>query len=188
MTDEKADLFFKITVGRYYTVSGRSTQINGVAADIVVPSQYAPYNIGEKFLEYPLPPDQVEAAYIDPLSDLDEKTRHIFQMRYLPFLQRVVPFWKRMLPALRKNSAERIAADSHFQAFLKRQEKIRARQNGLPVNTIDEQIQTGPHGDLQMIEAVHVIEDMIFLESEARAAASAREEYLLKTGVEAEAS
>lgn len=185
VTDEKADLFFKITVGRYYTVSGRSTQINGVIADIVVPSQYAPYNIGEKFLEYPLPPDQVEAAYVDPLSDLDEKTRHIFQMRYLPFLQRVVPFWKRLLPVLRKNSAQRIASDAHFQAFLKKQEKIKARQSGLPVNTIDEQIQVPSNQDLQMIEAVNVVKDMIYLENESRAAASSREEFL-KTGTEAE--
>ncbi len=183
VTDEKADLFFKITVGRYYTVSGKSTQIDGVQADIVVPTQYAPYNIGEKFLEYPLPPDKVEAAYVDPLSDLDERTRHIFQVRYLPFLQRVVPFWKRMLPTLRKNSSYRLGHDPNFQAFIQAQDTIRSRQSGMPVNTIDEPIQIGME-DLQMLEAVNIVKDMILLEAEARPTAIGAKDEPLKTGTD----
>lgn len=167
VTDEKADVFFKVTVGRYYTVSGKSTQIDGVIADIHVPTQYAPYNIGERFLEYPLSADSVDPAYVDPLSDLDEKTRRIFQLRYLPFLQRVVPFWKRALPTLKKNSAYRISHDPNFQAFIKKQEKIRSRQNDMPVNTIDERIQIGME-DLQMMEAVNIVKDMILIETEVR--------------------
>lgn len=166
VTDEKADMFFKVTVGRYYTASGKSTQIAGVAADIVVPSQYAPYNIGEKYLEYPLSPDQVEAAFVDPLSDLDEKTRRLFQMRYLPFAQRVVSFWKKMLPELKSNSESRIAENPQYQLFLKKQEVISARADALPPNTIDEHISTGKD-DLQMDEAVNIVKDMIELEARA---------------------
>lgn len=184
VTDEKADLFFKVTVGRYYTVSGKSTQIDGVIADIVVPTQYAPYNIGERYLEYPLPPDQVDAAYLDPLTDLDEKTRRLFQQRYLPYLQRVVPFWKKMLPVLRKNSAARIAKDLNFQTFLKKQDKIRSRLGGLPVNTIDEPFEVGLE-DLQMNEAVHVVKDMILIEAQSNPAATAEaDQDLLHTGSE----
>lgn len=171
VTDPAAELFFKVTVGRYYTVSGKSTQVDGVIADIVVPTQYAPYNIGEKFLEYPLPPDHVESAYTDPLTDLDDKTRRIFQARYMPFLQRVVSFWKKMLPSLKQNSANRIAQDPLFQAFLKKQDAIRARQSGMPVNTIDEQFQIGME-DLQMKEAVNIVEDMIQMESAAHPSSS----------------
>ncbi len=165
VTDAKADMFFKVTVGRYYTPSGKSTQIDGVIADIVVPSQYAPYKIGERYLEYPLPQDQVEPAFIDPLSDLDEKTRRLFQMRYLPFTQRVVGFWKKMLPALRQQSAARIAQDPNYQSFLKKQEVIQARSDGLPPNTVDEQIQVKE--DLQMKEAVHIVKDMIDLQAQS---------------------
>jgi carboxyl-terminal processing protease len=167
VTDAKSDLFFKVTVGRYYTASGRSTQIDGVIADIVVPTQYAPYNIGERFLEYPLPRDAVAPAYVDPLTDLDEKTRQVFQKRYLPFLQRVVPYWKKMMSQLKKNSEARLARDPDFQAFLKRLDKIRARQHTLPVNTIDEHIRIGME-DLQMKEAVNVVKDMIMIESEGK--------------------
>jgi carboxyl-terminal processing protease len=164
VTDDRAEYFFKVTVGRYYTVSGKSTQIEGVAADIVVPTPYAPYNIGERYLEYPLQPDRVSAAYNDPLTDLDEKTQYIFQKRYLPFLQRVVSFWKKNLPELRRQSAERLAKNPAFQQFLKKQEMIRAQANKLPVNSIDENFQSnGP--DFQMQEAVSIVKDMIQLEA-----------------------
>jgi carboxyl-terminal processing protease len=166
VTDEKADIFFKVTVGRYYTASGKSTQIDGVIADIVVPTQYSPYKIGEKYLEYPLPQDKVDSAFVDPLTDLDEKTRRLFQMRYLPFTQRVVSFWKKMLPILKKNSAYRIKNDPAFQAFQKRRESVAARAESLPPNTVDEQIQIGKD-DIQMKEAVNIVKDMIILEAQA---------------------
>ena len=177
VTDEKADLFFKVTVGRYYTVSGKSTQINGVIADIVLPTQYAPFNIGEKYLEYPLPVDAVEPVFNDPLTDLDDKTQKIFEKHYLPYTQRVVPFWKRMLPDLRKNSARRLANNPDFQSFLRRIEKIQARQDSLPPNTIDEYIYIGLE-DLQMNESVNILKDMIYIEAENRP----KEAALIPTG------
>ncbi len=177
ITDESADLFFKVTVGRYYTVSGRSTQIEGVIADIVVPTQYGPYNIGERYLEYPLSQDSVEPAYADSLIDLDERTRLLFEKRYLPNLQRVVPFWKKALPDLRQKSAERIAASPSYQKFLKKLEKVRARQSGSMVNSIDEPIEMTLE-DLQMQEAVHVVKDMI----QINVAAQSQESAFQRTG------
>ncbi len=167
VTDAKADMFFKVTVGRYYTPSGKSTQIDGVIADMVVPTQYAPYNIGEKYLEYPLPQDKVDPAFNDPLTDLDEKTRRLFQMRYLPFAQRVVSFWKKMLPELKRNSAQRMGADPAFQSFKKKVDAASARAGALPPNTVDEQLQVGKE-DIQMKEAVNIVKDMIKLESQSQ--------------------
>ena len=46
VTDTGAASFFKVTVGRYYTVSGRTTQIDGVKADLVVPTPYSALAIG----------------------------------------------------------------------------------------------------------------------------------------------
>ncbi len=166
VTDDSAELYFKVTVGRYYTASGRSTQIDGVIADIQVPTQYAPYNIGERFLEYPLSPDAVDAAYDDTLSDLDERAQFVFRQRYLPFLQRKVSFWKNAMPELKSSSAARLAKSSEFQLFLRKIEQVRARQIGQPVNTVDEHIQMGMK-DLQMMEAIHIVEDMIRIQTEA---------------------
>ncbi len=167
VTDANADVFFKVTVGRYYTASGRSTQIDGVKADIVVPTQYTAYRIGEQYLEYPLSQDQTNPAFVDPLSDLDEKTRKLFQMRYLPYAQRVITFWKKMLPTLQENSAYRLANDPAFQQFNKKLEIVATRSVTLPPNTVDEQIQVGKE-DLQMKEAVNIVRDMIDLEARAQ--------------------
>ena len=41
VTDNQATTYFKVTVGKYYTVSGKTPQIQGVRADIVIPSQFA---------------------------------------------------------------------------------------------------------------------------------------------------
>lgn len=181
LTDASADLFFKVTVGRYYTVSGRSTQIEGVIADIVVPTPYSPYNIGERYLEYPLSQDRVESAYADSLNDLDERTRILFEKRYLPNLQRVVPFWKKALPVLKQNSAERIANNADFQKFLNKMEKIRARQTKTMVNSIDEPFETSQQ-DLQMDEAVNIVKDMIQINE----AVQSQEAAFLPTGSDSE--
>lgn len=166
VTDPSADLFFKVTVGRYYTVSGKSTQVTGVIADIVVPSSYAPYNIGERYLEYPLTPDHVESAYTDSLKDLDDRTKKIFQMRYMPFLQRAVTFWKKHLPELKSKSADRLNKSSEFQNFLQKQEIVHARAKTLAPNSVDERVDHNMN-DLQMQEAVHIVKDMIQIQTVA---------------------
>jgi carboxyl-terminal processing protease len=51
----------KITKGKFYRVSGASTQLKGVASDIVLPDilDYSPY-VGEKALDNPLPWDTIQ--------------------------------------------------------------------------------------------------------------------------------
>ena len=103
---------------------------------------------------------------MDPLTDLDERTRILFQKRYIPYLQRVVPFWKKALPELRKKSAARLSSSPVFQAYLRKLEVIRARQSSTAVNSIDEPVQIYMD-DLQMKESVHIIKDMMEIEAKA---------------------
>ena len=151
ITDPSASSYFKVTVGRYYTVSGRSTQIEGVQADIHVPTAYAPYNIGERYLEYALKNDQIAPAYNDPLSDVQGATKLWFQKNYLPFLQKKQSQWVQMLPTLKKSSQHRISNNPNFQLFLKNME--------------DASLDIGMN-DLQMQEAVSIVKDMISLSHE----------------------
>ena len=153
VTDTGAQSFFKVTVGRYYTVSGRSTQIEGVKADIVVPSAYAPYSIGERYLEYALRNDQIPPAYADSLADVPHKSRLWFQKNYLPYLQKKESDWVKMLSTLKSNSNYRLKNDQDFQAFLKQMD----RQS-------DPNFDVGEN-DLQMGEAVSIVKDMIKLKS-----------------------
>lgn len=162
ITDKEAKNFYKVTVGRYYTVSGRSTQIEGVKADIVVPTIFSSYKIGERFLEYPLPNDQVPAAYIDPLTDIDYRNRLWFQKNYLPNLHQPKDRLRKALPALRANSKWRLTHDKNFSQFIEMQEKIKGRSP-----STFQRISNPPWGDedLQLIESVNIMKDLLSIQN-----------------------
>jgi carboxyl-terminal processing protease len=162
ITDKNADLFFKVTIGKYYTVSGESTQITGVKADIVVPSQYLAYKVGEKYLEYPLKNDRVGSAYNDDLSDLDNKIKFWFKENYTPTIQKRVSFWQDNLSFLKSKSENRLANDPSFQNFLKYQKALQDKLEGKEVNIDVVQ----ENKDLQIIEAVNILKDMIELQNQ----------------------
>jgi len=161
VTDDHASTFFKVTVGRYYTVSGRSTQIEGVKADILVPSYYSAFNIGEKYLEYPLKSHRISPFYIDPLTDVDARNRVWFQRNYLPYVQKKLSVWNQMLPTLRSNSAFRLSLNKNYQLFLK---TLQSKGLNRPASTSRE---NWGMNDLQMIEAVNVLKDMIIIQAES---------------------
>lgn len=50
----------KVTVGMFFVPGGNSTQHRGVAADVVIPGPYNTDEIGEKSLDYSLPPKKIE--------------------------------------------------------------------------------------------------------------------------------
>lgn len=150
MTDVSASAFFKVTVGKYYTVSGRSTQIEGVKADIGIPTEYSPYNIGERYLEYPLSNDRVPAVYVDLLTDVDQQAKIWLQKNYLPYIQKRESMWFQMVPQLQANSSMRLKNDPNYQLFLK---EISSSSRA------DKKSNWGVK-DLPMEEAVNVVKDM----------------------------
>lgn len=158
VTDQAAKLFFKVTVGRYYTVSGKSAQLDGIEADIRVPTELAFYNIGEKYLEYPLPNDRMPSAFVDPLTDVDQKNRFWFQEYYLPNIRPRETAWTKMVPTLAENSRERLKQDKNFSAFLRTYQG--AAKKGLRVKPED---RTWGNEDLQLKEALHILSDMQIL-------------------------
>ncbi len=159
VTDDHALVFFKVTVGRYYTVSGRSTQIEGVKTDILVPTFYSGFNIGEKYLEYPLKSDRVSPVYVDPLTDVDMRNRAWFQRNYLPHVQKKLSVWNQMLPILKDNSTFRLKLNKNYQLFLNTLE-TQASSRSSPTAK-----QNWGANDLQMTEAVNILKDMIIIQA-----------------------
>ena len=153
ITDKRSDSFFKVTVGRYYTASGKSTQIHGVKSDIVIPTLLHFEEIGEGFLDFPLAADQTEPVFSDPLTDIDPFARKWFVKYYLPSIEPIHEEWSSLVPTLRANSEERLKQNRNFQLFLKRAKEHRS---GLDFGS----------NDLQMDEAVNILKDMIYLSSE----------------------
>lgn len=52
----------KVTIQKFYRPSGSSTQMDGVKSDVVVPSLMDALEIGEAFLDHPLPHDRIHRA------------------------------------------------------------------------------------------------------------------------------
>lgn len=153
VTSDRSQSFFKVTIGKYYTASGKSTQIEGVKSDIVVPTPLNFEKMGERYGDYPLSPDNVVAAYEDKLADLDPYAKKWFVKYYLPTLQKKITTWKAFLPELRTNSQKRLAESKNFQNYLKKIQR--------------QEIKEGSFGasDLPMDESVNIIKDMIYFSS-----------------------
>jgi carboxyl-terminal processing protease len=159
VTKENAELYFKVTVGKYYTASGKTTQIEGVKADIVVPSEFSYFRYGERYLEYPLPADTISPCYKDSLADLDPASRAWFEYLYLPHLQSPKSFWHEILPKLKENSQMRLSQNKKFQQFLDEQKKKD------PNEMVMSDKKDGTKEDLQLTESKNILMDMIQMEA-----------------------
>ncbi len=59
-----------VTIGKFYRVTGESTQLRGVEPDIALPSRVNPHDVGESSLDYPLPWDRIAAVPFQASSPL----------------------------------------------------------------------------------------------------------------------
>ena len=89
----------KLTTQQFYLPSGRSTQLKGVASDIVLPSIISHFPIGESDLDHTVNFDQIPSARFRAMAMVDSDT----------------------ISALRKLSADRVNSNEEFR---KESEKI----------------------------------------------------------------
>ena len=54
--------YLKVTIQKFYRPSGSSTQMDGVVSDLVVPSLADALDVGEEYLDHPLPHDRIRPA------------------------------------------------------------------------------------------------------------------------------
>lgn len=156
VTDDKSTSYFKVTVGKYYTVSGKTPQIQGVKADIIIPSPFTDEHIGEEYLDYPLKADTIPASFNDPLVDVDPNLKDWYMNYYTPSLQRPSGRWNAMLPVLRQNALKRLENNDLYKQFVASEKKMTPEADQLRKRYWVE--------DVQMQEAVNIIKDMTALE------------------------
>ena len=147
---------YKVTRGRYYTVSGKSPQLTGVLSDIPVPGLLSELDIGEKFAKFPLANDEIDPHFDDDLSDISPFHRIQLGPMYKYNLQTKLSTYIPYLEVLRKNSKLRIETNKNYQNFLVELKKK---------NFDSEPIDLFGQSDLQMVEALNVMKDLIFLMS-----------------------
>jgi carboxyl-terminal processing protease len=95
----------KVTAASFHRITGGSTQIKGVRADIVIPSALESLEIDEEFLPYPLPWSIIPAVPLTPVADLQGE-----------------------IEALRARANGRMAADPRFAARLEQIRRLSAMQ------------------------------------------------------------
>ncbi|MBA3604024.1 MAG: PDZ domain-containing protein [Parachlamydiaceae bacterium] len=157
----KGSSLFKVTVGKYYTVSGKTPQLIGVKADIVVPGLYNYERFGEQYLEFTVPSDTINNEYADDLGDIKPDLRKWYHQQYLPSLQQKSTIWQTMLPTLKADSAIRLGNNREYQKFL---ELIRS---GRPTTFFTKDLSGNPKPvDFQLNEAVNIVKEMIRLQKE----------------------
>jgi len=90
----------KLTIAKFYRISGQSTQHQGVIPDIQFPSAFDPNIIGESALETALPWDQIRSLRYRPIDRLQARTSQLIDRHQA-----------------------RVATDPNFKALLKRTER-----------------------------------------------------------------
>lgn len=150
---------YKVTRGRYYTVSGKSPQLVGVQSDIVVPGILSSLDIGEAQSKYPLPNDSIEPHFEDDLSDISPLHRLQLGPMYKYNLQKKLAVWTVFLDTLSANSKLRIENNKNYQKFLDELDKK---------NFDSDSIELFDQSDLQLSESMNIVKDFIFLSKQQK--------------------
>lgn len=129
----------KVTIQKFYRVSGESTQERGVIPDVILPSRYDGLKSGEKYLPNALPWDRIARADFEP-----------WQKKFAN------------LESIRQASSKRVATSNEFKNLIeiakKTQERRENSRQSLQLTTILQEradleklqgdIAGSPHGEL----------------------------------------
>lgn len=146
---------YKVTRGRYYTVSGKTPQLTGVLSDIVIPGSLSETEFGEQFAKYPLENDNIKPNFQDDLSDIPFYQREQVRLLYNYNLQPKLNIYEAYLDQLRTNATYRIEKNQNYQNFLKELKKVEFVD--------DEEAAEFGQNDLQLSEANNVMKDLILM-------------------------
>jgi carboxyl-terminal processing protease len=127
----------KVTIKKFYRAGGSSTQSNGVASDIVLPSVLNYVDVGESSLPNPLPWDEVTSA--DHLPELNRVQPYLAELlkrsqarremnKDFAYIQEDIDEYRKSLEdkSLSLNEAERLAEQSATAARMEARKKERA--------------------------------------------------------------
>ncbi|HEV7984869.1 MAG TPA: carboxy terminal-processing peptidase [Steroidobacteraceae bacterium] len=158
-----------VTIGKFYRVTGESTQLRGVTPDILLPSAISAADVGEGVLEHALPWDRIatvpfralppEGSLVQILAteQTDRATRNADYQWLLASLSSIDASRqeKTLSLNLKKRQAERAAQD---QARLS-QENARRQADGLPAVKSVEDIVVADEPDVILAQAADIMAD-----------------------------
>ena len=113
----------KVTVGMFFIPGGSSTQHKGVEGDIVLPSSYSSEEIGEKSLDYSLPPKTIE-PFLSEEAYVKEGPETWSMIK---------PEWKK---TLRDKSIARVEKNDEFKKIITEAKKAQERGKLIKVSDV----------------------------------------------------
>ena len=119
----------KVTIQKFYRVTGASTQYKGVLSDIVMPDLFSYVESREKDLEYSLPWDQIQAK---PFNKWNKFTYNVSQ--------------------LKEKSAARIKTNPRFNKIIKNLEYLNKKKKDTMVSLNLKQVQAEDAQNKKMAE------------------------------------
>lgn len=161
VTNNKGSSYFKVTVGMYYTPSGKTPQKNGVIPEIIVPGRWNHVELGEIYMDS-VNPNTIPPVLDDKLEDLSKNEKNWYLKYYTPFVQRKSSQWESLIPTLKKNSAHRIANNKNYQLFINGPQLTEDELEDEAWGS-DKKSLTYGVDDLQVQEAINIMKDMILL-------------------------
>lgn len=152
---------YKVTRGRYYTVSGKTPQLTGVISDIIAPGIFSESEVGEQHAKYPLANDRIDPNFDDDLSDIPftqrEKIRVLYKFDLQPHLTTYQPY----METLKGNAAYRVEHNKGYQNFLTKLKEDDDKEQAEAEETNGDQ---ASQQDFQLAEAYNIMKDLIILE------------------------
>ncbi len=123
--------FLKVTIQKFYRPSGSSTQMDGVAANVVIPSLTDALEVGEAYLDHPLPHDRIRPA--GDFAPLDPQSLFI--------------------PRLKELSQERLNTSKDFSYVIQdvMKAKDRLKENRLSLNKVEREKELAESDTLQKL-------------------------------------
>jgi carboxyl-terminal processing protease len=160
-----------VTIGKFYRVTGESTQLRGVAPDIALPSPISAEDVGESVLEHALPWDRIAAVpfrALVPAPSLvqalagDESARAMHNADYQWLLASLTSLdsarqEKTLSLNLKKRQQERTAQDLARLT----QENTRRSADGLPAWKTVEDISLTDEPDVILAQASDIMADAV---------------------------
>ena len=113
----------KVTIGMFFTPGGFSTQHRGVESDIIIPSPYAVDDIGEKSMDYSLPPKKID-AFLSKDAYVEKGDSAWLQIK---------PDW---VKKMKTRSSERISKNDDFKKITEELEKTKKSGKVIKVSEV----------------------------------------------------
>jgi carboxyl-terminal processing protease len=149
---------YKVTRGRYYTVSGKTPQLVGVQSDVVVPGLLCFAEVGEMYSKFPLSSDIITPHFEDVFEDVPLFQRALLQKLYTFGHQVRLHRWVSCIPELKRRSAARLSSNAEYQTFMTQVKEAQA--DFVAESSLD------PARDFQLEEAQAVMNDLLVLAQE----------------------